>query len=149
MIAARVAYFSKHLAIWADRVHAVISYALARSESSGKVGLIGFSNGGFLAVQAAATDTHVAALVVFYGGLPGKLEIAHLPPLLALHGDADRVIPLSSGQALVDKARALGGAAELAVYPGAAHGFDFRSERPDAREATERALSFLERQLKP
>ena len=145
--AARVAYFGTHLAVWADRVRAVVSQALARDESSGKVGLLGFSNGGFLAVQSAAADDRLAALVVFYGGLPGKLEIARLPPLLALHGDADRVIPLSSGQALVDRAHAVGGAAELVVYPGAAHGFDFYPERSDAREASERALSFLERQL--
>jgi carboxymethylenebutenolidase len=145
--AARGAYFSAHLAAWADRVRAVVSQALARDASSGKVALLGFSNGGFLAVQSAAADERIAALVVFYGGLPGKLEIAHLPPLLALHGDADRVIPLSSGQGLVDRAHALGSAAELAVYPGAAHGFDFHPERPDAREASERALSFLERQF--
>jgi carboxymethylenebutenolidase len=146
--AARVTYFGTHLAAWAGRVRAVVSHALARDDSSGKVGLLGFSNGGFLAVQSAAADERVAALVVFYGGLPGGLEIARLPPLLALHGDADRVIPLSSGQVIVDKAHALGGAAELAVYPGAGHGFDFHSERPDAREATERALSFLQQQLK-
>jgi carboxymethylenebutenolidase len=147
--AARVAYFGTHLAIWADRVRAVVSQALARDESSGKVGLLGFSNGGFLAVRSAAADERVAALVVFYGGLPGKLEIARLPPLLVLHGDADRVVPLSLGQVLVDKAHALGGVAELVVYPGAAHGFDFHPERTDARDASERALSFLERQLGP
>jgi acetyl esterase/lipase len=80
---------------------------------------------------------------------PGKgaFPITHLPPMPALHGDADHDNPLEGSVALVDKARALGGAAELAVYPGAAHGFDFHPERRGAREATERALSFLTQQL--
>jgi carboxymethylenebutenolidase len=148
---ARVAYFDAHLAVWADRVHDVVSYALARGEASGKVALLGFSNGGFLAVASAAADPRVGALVAFYAGLPERpaAAITHLPPLLALHGDADHDNPLLGSAALVDKAHALGGSAELAVYPGAGHGFDFHPERPDAHAASERALSFLERQLKP
>jgi len=147
--AARVAYFGAHLALWANRVRDVVSYALARDESSGKVGLLGFSNGGFLAVRSAATDPRIEALVVFYAGLPGTPAdaITHLPPLLAVHGDADHDNPLAGSVSLVDRAHALGGTAELVVYPGAAHGFDFHPERSDAREASERALSFLERQL--
>jgi len=78
-------------------------------------------------VASAANEPRVAALVVFYAGLPKNpiFPITHLPPMLALHGDADHDNPLEGSVALVDKARALGGAAEFAVYPGAAHGFDF------------------------
>jgi carboxymethylenebutenolidase len=144
--AARITYFGAYLPAWADRVRAVVSYALARSDSSGKVGLLGFSNGGFLAVASAGSDRRVGALVAFYAGLPERstASITHLPPLLALHGDADHDNPLTGSVALVDKAHALGGLAELAVYPGAPHGFDFHPEHAGAREATERALSFLE-----
>jgi carboxymethylenebutenolidase len=147
----RAAYFRAHLATWSERVRDVVSYALARSDASGRVGLLGFSNGGFLAVASAAADPRVGALVVFYGGIAraGEAEIAHLPPLLALHGDADRVIPPSQGAALVEKARALGGQADLIIYPGAGHGFDFDAARPDSRDASDRALSFLARELIP
>jgi len=75
-------------------------------------------------------------------------ERSHLPPPLALHGDADRVIPITAGAALVERAHALGGPAELSPYPGAAHVFDFDQTRADARDASDRALSCIQNQLK-
>jgi carboxymethylenebutenolidase len=107
--------------------------------------LLGLSNGGFLAVGTAAIDQRIGALVVFYGGIarPIKDEITRLPPLLEVHGDADRIIPITQGRALVDRAKALGGEAEQIVYPGAGHGFGLTSD--DARA---RAVDFLRRQLK-
>jgi carboxymethylenebutenolidase len=105
--------------------------------------------GGYLAVAAAAADARVNALVVFYAGIPDarKSSLTRLPPLLALHGDADRNVPPAEGTALVDKARALGSAAQLVVYPGAGHGFDFDPTRDNAKDASARALSFLQQQL--
>jgi carboxymethylenebutenolidase len=146
----RVAYFSGHLKNWANRVRDIVGFVLHREESSGKIGLLGFSNGGFVAVASAAADPRITALVVFYGGIAGvpKTGSVHLPPLLALHGDADRNVPLAEGTALVERARAQGGSAELVVYPGAGHGFDFDPTRSDAQDASGRALSFLQQQLK-
>ncbi len=147
--AARVKYFGEHLSDWSNRVRGLVAQILSRADASGKVGLLGFSNGGFLAVLTAATEPRIDGLVVFYGGIAGpEAEIARLPPLLVLHGAADRVIPLSSGTALVERARALGGEAELVTYPAAGHVFDFDFARPDARDASDRALSFLEQRLK-
>ncbi|GLH75916.1 hypothetical protein SSBR45G_08240 [Bradyrhizobium sp. SSBR45G] len=80
--------------------------------------------------------------------LPHDAGPFHLPPLLALHGDADHNVPLSSGQALVEAARAVGGEAKLVVYPGMGHGFDVVATRPEATDALTRATSFLVEQLK-
>jgi carboxymethylenebutenolidase len=146
--AVRTAYFDAHLGIWTDRVRALVGLVTERGESNGKAGLLGFSNGGFLAVASAAADPRINAIVVYYGGIPAHTDPAHLPPLLALHGDADRTIPVADGAALVEKARALGGPADLIIYPGAGHGFDFDATRADARDASDRALRFLEQQLK-
>ena len=145
--AVRQSYFSDHLPVWSRRVHDVVSFMTERRESSGRIGLLGFSNGGFLAVASAATDTRINGLVVFYAGLPDLTTSGRLPPLLALHGDADPVIPLSSGQELIERAKALGGPAELVVYPGAGHGFDFDISRADAKDAFERAVHFLAQNL--
>jgi carboxymethylenebutenolidase len=146
----RRAYFAGRLPTWSMRIRDVVTFMARRGEFSGKIGLLGFSNGGFLAVATAASDPRIDALVVFYGGLAGvpKTGTIHLPPLLTLHGDADRVVPLASGKALVEKAQALGGAAELIVYPGAGHGFDFNFDRADAKDAFERSVSFLTQQLR-
>jgi carboxymethylenebutenolidase len=148
-LSARKALFARRFRYWSGLVRDVVSWGLEQKESSGKVGLIGFSYGGFLAVASAGADPRVSALVVFYGGIPAALkgEITRLPPLLALHGDADRGVPLAEGEALVETARAIGSPAELIVYPGAGHGFDFDPERADAKDARDHAVSFLRRLL--
>lgn len=141
----RVEYFNERFRDWAKTISDIAGFALAQKGSSGHVGLLGLSNGGFLAVGAAAIDQRIGAIVVSYGGIanPIKNEINRLPPLLELHGDADRVIPIAQGRALVDRAKALGGEAEQLVYPGAGHGFDLTND--DARS---HAIDFLRRQLK-
>lgn len=81
---------------------------------------------------------------VFYG-IPGNGQgtITHLPSLLELHGDADTVVPLSEGKALVDCGRRLGQTAEMVVFPGAGHGFT----GPDADAAEKKTIAFLRREL--
>jgi carboxymethylenebutenolidase len=146
---AHLAVYTARMPVWAKKVGEIADFSRTRKSSSGRVGLLGLSNGGFLAVGAAALDRQVSAIVVFYGGIPGPLrdEIKHLPPLLALHGGADTVIPITEGRALVDRAKALGGEAELVVYPGVGHGFDFDERYDKAPEARARAITFLSEHL--
>jgi carboxymethylenebutenolidase len=145
----RIALYEARFRDWAKTVSEIAGFALAQKASSGRVGLLGLSNGGFLAVGTAAVDPRIAALVVFYGGIPGPVrdEITRLPPLLALHGDGDHIIPIGEGRALVDRANALEGQAELIAYPRADHGFDFDPNSHIANDARSRAIAFLRRQL--
>ena len=121
------------------RVLSVVTAVLARPESSGRVGLLGFSLGGFVAAATAAQDLRVAALGVLYDGMPDAMipEVEHLPPLIELHGDADHDVPLAKGEALVKIAKALGGPTEQVTYPGKAHDFDFSDTDPADIDATE------------
>ena len=130
---------------WARLLISVIDAAIARKGTSGKIGLLGFSRGGYLAVETAALDPRISALVVFYGGIPPAMRghLTHLPPLLALHGEADRNVPISEGRMLVEQAKAIGGRAELVAYQDADHGFDFVEHAPAAEDARARAIRFL------
>lgn len=141
----RRAVFDDRCRAWSSLVSEVVSSALAQGRSSGRVGVLGFSQGGFLATAVAAQDSRISALVVFYGGLPSILRdaITRLPPLLELHGDADDVVALAYGQELVDRARQLGQASQIVVYPGAGHGFD----GADAIDAQRRTLAFFRQGL--
>ena len=143
----RRALFNRRIRAWASSVGEVVGLILADSRSSGRVGVLGFSQGGFLATAAAAQEPRISPLVVFYGGIPSLLknEITRLPPLLELHGDADRVVALADGLALVDLARGLGQPVENVVYPGAGHGF----EGDDAVDAQRRTIKFFEQGLRP
>jgi carboxymethylenebutenolidase len=145
----QIALLHTRIRDWMKTVEDVASFALAQKLGSGRIALLGFSNGGYIAVGAAAADPRFAAIVVFYGGILDSIEadISRLPPLLALHGDADRNVPVDKGRELVDRAKALGGDAELIVYPGAGHGFDFDEQSNMARGARARAIQFLANQL--
>ncbi len=145
----REAYETGRFDGWAERTSAVITAILARSDSSGRIGLLGFSLGGYVAAATAARDTRVDALAVLYGGMPDAMVsgVKHLPPLIELHGDADRNVPFAKGEELVKLGKRIGAEAELVPYPGKAHGFDFSDNDPAAADAVGRVTRFFETRL--
>jgi carboxymethylenebutenolidase len=142
----REAYESERFEGWAKRVSSVVTAILARPESSGRVGLLGFSLGGFVAANAAARDDRIAALAVLYGGMPDAMA-ANTKRLLELHGDADRNVPFAKGQELVKLADAVGSTAEQVTYPGKDHGFDFSDTDPATADAIGRVTRFFQARL--
>jgi carboxymethylenebutenolidase len=145
----REAYEAGRFDGWAKRVSAVVTAILARPDNSGRIGLLGFSLGGYLAADAAARDERVSALAVLYGGMPDAMasQVRHLPPLIELHGEADQNVPLARGEQLVKLGKAVGAEAELVAYPGRAHGFDFSDSDPMAADAIGRVVRFFEARL--
>lgn len=134
--------------VWAQTVADVATTILGRPEASGRIGLLGFSLGGAVAV-AGARDRRVGALVVFYGFIPNDAQrsrIERLPPLLVLHSAADENVRLSSGKELAELARQRGGRAELVVYPGEAHGHSTWRE-PAASDAINRTIALFRAEL--
>jgi carboxymethylenebutenolidase len=70
-----------------------------------------------------------------------------MPPMIELHGDADRNVPLATGEALVTLAAAVGAPAEQVTYPGKGHGFDFADNDRATRNAVERVSRFFKAQF--
>ncbi|GKQ55434.1 dienelactone hydrolase family protein [Bradyrhizobium sp. Ce-3] len=145
----REAYETERFDAWAARVSSVLTSVLTGADSSDRIGLLGFSLGGYVAAAAAARDTRVSALAVLYGGMPDKIapEVKHLPPLIELHGEADRNVPLASGEKLVRLGKSVGAAAEIVRYPGKAHGFDFADNDPMTADAVNRVAGFFQARL--
>src|SRR5580692_1263002 len=48
---------------------------------------------------------------------------AAFPPVMLLHGDADKVVPVSASRRFEERVRAAGGKVDLHVYAGLPHGF--------------------------
>jgi carboxymethylenebutenolidase len=146
----REAYEAERFDGWAKRVSSVVSTISARPDSSGRIGLLGFSLGGFVAADTAARDERVAALAVLYGGMPEAMvsQVKRLPPLIELHGEADRNVPFAIGEQLVKLGKAVGAEAELVAYPGKPHGFDFSDTDPMTTDAVGRVVRFFESRLK-
>ena len=71
--------------------------------------------------------------------------VAAVPPALILAAAEDREVPLATLQRYCDKTEALGARCELAVYPGARHGFFHPSVEAGRyfRETNARVLAFL------
>jgi carboxymethylenebutenolidase len=145
----RDAYNTGRFKAWTRQISSAVTRILARPESSDSIGLLGFSLGGYVAVDVAAHDERVRALAVMYGGMPNAMisQVKHVPPVIELHGDADRSVPLAKGEELVRIAKKLGAPAEQVTYPGREHGFDFSDADPMTADAVARVVQFFQARL--
>jgi len=134
---------------WSQRVSTAVAAVLKGDAGSDRIGLLGFSLGGFVAAATASRDSRVSALAVLYGGMPDKLvpEVRRMPAMIELHGDADRNVPFASGTSLVALAKATGPSAEQITYPGKPHGFDFADDDPATQDAVTRVAGFFRTHL--
>lgn len=105
--------------------------------------------GSYIAAEAAARDTRIAALAVLYGGMPTAMatKVKHLPPLIALHGEADKNVSISEGRELVALGKSVGAETEFVAYPGKGHGFDFSDTDPMTSDAINRVTRFFQAKL--
>ena len=146
----RRAAFNADLAGWVKGVEQVIS---AVSDEPGvdasRLGLLGFSQGAFLAIAVAADDPDVGAVVEFYGGIPPTLvgHLGPLPPTLILHGAADKIVPVSEAHRLADALSRSGSRYSFVIYPHAGHGFNAKLNSADGRDALRRTLRFFKDNL--
>jgi carboxymethylenebutenolidase len=141
--------FMDRYVAWAQLVDDLAGDVLAEKQSNGKVGLVGFSNGGILATGASVLDPRINAAVIYYGSIPFPImdRMTRFPPLLILHGDADAVIPVARGKELASIAQGLGGSADLVIYPGIGHGFGARLNTKEAADALAGTVAFLTKEL--
>jgi acetyl esterase len=119
-----------------------------------RIGLVGFSLGGYLAMAVAAQgDLKITAVVELFGGLPPEIreQVKNLPPTLIFDGDKDTVVPVESAtqlHELLDKSKIVN---EIKVYEGVGHVFEGRDGKFNvlaACDAATRTTAFLERHLK-
>lgn len=122
----RASYGTIHqnLPAWSETVGDAITYVSRQpGVDAGRIGLFGVSLGGGLALTTAAQDRRVRAVIDYFGFAPNSLGGARLPPTLVLHGDADRIVPVSNAYTIQGILRAQGTPHEVIVYPGEGHGF--------------------------
>lgn len=115
---------------WRRTVQNTVEYLRSMPVVDGRrIALVGYSRGAFLAVSVGASIPSVAAVVDFYGGggggtLPLEEEVKGLPPLLILHGEDDRIVPVSFAHELRDAVVAAGGQVDMRLFPGQRHAFN-------------------------
>ena len=110
----------------------------------GRIGVLGISLGGGLALVTAQAEPRVRAVVTTFGFLPVSFDPAgHIPPTLVLHGARDRVVPMLAATQLTALLERRGIPHETKIYPDQGHGFTGAA----ARDAAERIARFFGRTL--
>jgi carboxymethylenebutenolidase len=111
-----------------------------------RIGLLGRSLGGYLALSLAAVDTRVKAVVEYFGGLPKEVRFfqRHMPPTLILHGDADTVVPVAEAYSVQKVLEERNVPYEIKIYPGEGHIFNLAAHE----DAERRAAAFLKKYLR-
>jgi dienelactone hydrolase len=118
-----------------------------------RVGIFGFSLGGFLAVSTATQkDLKIRTVVEMFGGLPREYrdQATALPPTLVIHGDQDTIVPVEAARDLEDSLKANQRPHAVCVYPGCGHVFVGRDGKLawwPALDAQLRAIGFLKKHL--
>jgi len=77
-------------------------------------------SGGLAARSLPGADDSDAAAAL---ASPIEHVTANLPPVMLLHGDADKVVPVSASRRYEERVRAVGGKVDLHIFGGLPHGF--------------------------
>lgn len=91
-----------------------------------RIGMLGFSLGGYLAVSLATQDRRIAAVAELFGGLPANFakDAAQLPPVLILHGGSDTIVPVTEAYELEQLLKANNIPYEMKIYADQGHHFN-------------------------
>jgi carboxymethylenebutenolidase len=138
----------RHAPAWMKTVWDAVSFVSRQPHvDSERIALLGFSLGAYLSLAIASIDNRVKAVVDFFGGFPRemKLFMRRFCPVLILHGEADRTVPVSEAHQVREIAERKQVPYEMKIYPDVGHGFG-----PEVMlDAAQRTLRFLQRYLAP
>lgn len=144
------AAIDKHFLTWVGIVHDAVGFARKMPEvDANRVGLIGYSLGGYVSLSAAVLawrpEHRVGIVIEYFAGIPKLLTVAatRLPPVLILHGEDDRMVPAQEARDLQAVLKKAGVAHEMRIYPKQGHGFS----EPVAKDAMELAFDFIAKHL--
>jgi dienelactone hydrolase len=137
----------KHFPAWLAAVRDAVSFVAERpTVDAQRIGVLGFSLGGFLAMALAAEDRRIRAVISLSGGMPPGWEdraTQGMAPVLVLHGASDPVVPVAEAYKAERVLKERGVACEVEVYPGERH---WMAGAAHARVLT-RCSEFLKRNL--
>lgn len=142
-----VEYMKQQFPLWLETVRNAVGYAAKLKNADSKhIGLLGESLGAYLSLALAFTDTRIAAVSEYYGGLPDiRVRRKNLPPILIQHGDKDTVVPVTEAYKIQEFFNAHRASQEIYIYPELNHNLNTSGRA----QALQRSITFFDRHLKP
>jgi acetyl esterase/lipase len=136
---------------FADGLTAVGYVRLHASEwgiSPDRVGIIGFSAGGYMASEIAihhAPEDRLAFVAVIYGGYEGDAPVpTDAPPMFIAAATDDQLAPAPASIALYQKWTAANKSAELHIYAKGGHGFGMKQQNLPTDRWIDRLADWLQ-----
>lgn len=116
-----------------------------RAADPERVGVVGFSLGGYLALSLAVEQKRIKAVAEFFGGMPDHFaeRLDGMAPVLILHGEQDRTVPVSEAHKIAKLLESKNLPYEMKLYVNAGHGFG----PLDMMDAGRRTYFFLKKHL--
>jgi carboxymethylenebutenolidase len=139
----------RNFPLWMKTLWDAISFVETQPQvDRERIALLGFSLGAYLSLANSAIDPRVNAVVEFFGGMPKEMNLfmRRLCPVLILHGEDDKTIPVEEAYQLQKLLEKKGIPYEIKIYPGVGHGFE---NETIWRDAGLRSLQFLRKYLAP
>jgi carboxymethylenebutenolidase len=112
-----------HFDQWIETVADAVKYARTMPNVDAKrIGIVGFSLGGYLAMSAAPR-CNVGAVVEMFGGVPKEKHetLNGMPPAFIVHGDKDTVVSVDEAYLACGLVRAQNQLAEIRILKGVGH----------------------------
>jgi dienelactone hydrolase len=135
-----------HFREWVGTVRDAVS-DLARSPGvdTSRIGVVGTGLGGTLALTAGATDPRIKAVAEYGAAIPARAAslVQRMPPVLIMHGDKDRAVPLMEAYRIRAICKAVQAPAELEVFYGQNHVI----EGADADALRGKTVAFLDKYI--
>ncbi len=117
----------RHFPAWLTTVHDAVGYAAARpTVDPERIGVLGISLGGYLAVAAGCESRTLRAIVELSGGMPPGWERRlnpQTPPMLVLHGGRDTLVPVSEAHKLAHLLERARVEHQVEIFPEETHWF--------------------------
>lgn len=116
------AAITRSSALWLGTVKDTVAW-VHKERPKAKIGIFGYSLGGYLAAAEGVSDPQVSAAVILSGGLDdgSKKGLKYAPPMLILHGGQDTRVPVSEAHRLERALQKAGGQPEFHLYPDEEH----------------------------
>jgi carboxymethylenebutenolidase len=126
---------------WAQVAEDIVADLRSHPIPRKKIALAGQALGASVALVAASQKIGVDAVAEWSGGLPNEFfsQVQSLPPLLILHGDQDKQVPIVNARQLIRLCELRDFTCEAGIYPGESQVFSTQA----MDSANQRTLTFF------